>query len=119
LFLFQGRSISLDRYATLFFLRTVSSSVHNRLGKDNPRRLFTSSISLSSLSHVHMLIVYAHSHWVGYERSFIILNPSSAVNAFRVFVLTFPAEPTLSIRDITVSSFGASIIITTSYSPKV
>ena len=56
---------------------------------------------------------------MSYERSLIIFHPSSAVNAFNVLVLTFPAEPTLSIKDITVSSFGASIIITTSYSPKV
>jgi hypothetical protein len=56
---------------------------------------------------------------MSYERSFIIFHPSSAANAFKVLVLTFPAELTLSIRDIPVSSFGASIIITTSYSPKV
>ena len=49
----------------------------------------------------------------------MILIPSSAVNAFKVLVLTFPADPTLSIKDITVSSFGASMIITTSYSPRV
>ena len=54
-----------------------------------------------------------------YGRFLIILNPSSAVNAFKVLVLTFPADPTLSIRDITASSFGASMIITTSYSPNV
>jgi hypothetical protein len=48
----------------------------------------------------------------------IIFIPSSAVKAFKVLVLTFPADPTLSIIDITASSFGA-LIITTSYSPKV
>jgi len=54
-----------------------------------------------------------------YGRSLIIFIPSSAENAFNVLVLTFPADPTLSIIDITASSFGASIIIITSYSPKV
>ena len=54
-----------------------------------------------------------------YGRSLIIFHASSAANAFMVSVLTFPAEPTFSIRDITISSLGASTIITTSYSPKV
>ncbi|MGA9152706.1 MAG: hypothetical protein WBZ36_19180 [Candidatus Nitrosopolaris sp.] len=42
-----------------------------------------------------------------------------AVNAFKVLVLTVPADPTLSIMYITASSFGASIIIPTAYCPKV
>jgi len=66
--------------------------------------------------HSYKLSIYYRK---AYGRSLIILIPSSAENAFKVLVLTFPADPTLSIRDNTASSFGASIIITTSYSPKV
>jgi hypothetical protein len=72
-----------------------------------------------NMREVKLYVVSSLSKKRAYSSSLIILIPSSATNAFKVLVLTFPADPTLSINDITVSSFGASIIITTSYSPKV
>ena len=51
-------------------------------------------------------------YFCSYEMLFIISLPSSAVNAFRVLVLTFPYDPTLMTNDITASSFGATIIMT-------
>jgi hypothetical protein len=85
--------------------------------RDRVQELCSKGYSQREISQI--LQVGLATEETSYERSFIILNASSALNAFRVLVLTFPADPTLSIRDITVSSLGASIIIMTSYSPKV